>query len=159
MGLILPITCGICYQKFTAPAMSDLLTTDAGRERLGSILETLVGHIRDNHKQVYQLAGLQASQLLRLLCLMQFQTEDKTAIQLRDFMRYQLWLSLQKNRPGTDDELSKIVEQSGLTMRDKPRVLDLLKKCRDVWCEMGEFQPQPIVPTAEQNGKPQLVKP
>lgn len=159
-GLVLPIKCGICMQPFTAPAVADLVTSDAGKERLGSILETLVQHVKDNHKQAYQAAMIRSSQLARLLCLMQFQTEDQGAIQLRDFMRYQLWLSLQKNRPGTDEELGKIVEQMGLTQRDRPKFLDILKQCRDIWCEMGPHQPQPLMPpNAQANGKPTLVKP
>jgi hypothetical protein len=159
MGLVLPIVCGICTQKFTAPAVADLISTDAGMERLNTILETLHEHVKENHKQEFVATALRATQLQRLLVLMYFTTEDRGAVQLRDYMRYQLWLSLQKHRPGTDAELAGIVDQMGLTQRDKPKVLDVLKQCRDIWCEQGKFQPQPLTPHAQANGKPTLVKP
>ena len=172
MGLTLPITCGICSQKFTAPAVADLIQTDAGKERLGTILEKLVEHIKTEHKQAYHVAMIESAQLVRLLCLMTFQTEDTGAIQLRDYMRYSFWQKFQKNASATDDELTAIATQMGNHLKTDAKVPaqylpaiktafhSVLKQCRDIWCELGPHQPQPLIaPAPVENGQPQLVKP
>jgi hypothetical protein len=162
MALTYFATCALCQQRFVTPGFEDLLTTEAGRARLGTILEALHQHAKEKHVPQFASATLPSAQMLRLLVLMQFQTDDPVANQMREFMRHQLHM-VTKARTVNDDSITEHVRAVKTTAGKKlppefhAQVIGIMQQMRDILEESGEFAPKQ--PGAPVQPGPVLVTP
>ena len=151
MSLTYITTCAHCPQKFTTPGFGDLLGTDSGRVKITNVFQALIGHLQKRHPEAARKADLAAAMLGGLLRLMNFQSDDPAAQQMRDWNRHVIH-EMTRAVTCPDNKIEEQVKALELNEYTHLRVVTLLKQMRDVIEERGAFAPSD--PTAGSNGQP-----
>lgn len=138
MSLTLFTECKLCGQKFNHYQIADLIESNPGQAM--AIYNKFAEHIQKKHPQEDMRAQIAAQSFLGLMRMFHYQSQDDSALQLRDYQRWQIFSMVQKCHV-SDEKIAQQVAELALPAEHAAKVELCMRLMRDILEERPPFRP------------------